>query len=355
MDSSTGSYALLIQKIDEFIRKYYLNKIIRGGIFLAASFFAAYLLVTVAEYYGNFDSTVRLALFYSFLLLNTLVFTFYIAIPLFSYFNLGKHISHEQASNIIGDHFKPVKDKLLNTLQLKKLADETPEHRLLIEASINQKISELRPLPFTKAVHLDENKRYIKYALVPLSVIVLIFFTAPSIFSESTERLLKYNTRFVKKAPFNFVVLNDDLSVVQGNDFELKVKLEGDEIPQDLYIEDGVNSYKLEKESVVRFSYTFKNIQKDKKIRLTSGEFASSVYALTVKKKPSLIRFDVYLNYPAYLKKQDEVVANSGDLTIPAGTVIKWDFKTENTEKLQLNFNNKQSLVSQSKAGSFRF
>jgi len=355
MISSSGNYALLIQKIDEFIRKYYLNKIIRGSIFLTASFFAAYLLVTVAEYYGNFDSTIRLVLFYSFLLFNILILTFYIVIPLFSYFNLGKHINHEQASNIIGDHFKPVKDKLLNTLQLKKLADETPDHRLLIEASIDQKISELRPIPFTKAVHLDENRKYIKYALIPLSVIVLIFFTAPSIFSESTERLLKYNTRFVKKAPFNFVVLNDDLSVVQGDDFELKVKLEGDQIPQDLYLEDGVNTYKLEKESVVRFSYTFKNLQNNKKIRLTSGEFVSNAYEVTVKKKPSLIKFDVSLDYPAYLNKKDEVVANSGDLTIPAGTIIKWDIKADNTSKLQLNFNNKQSLASQSAAGTFRF
>ena len=355
MNTAQGNYALLIEKIDEFIRKYYLNKVVRGFIYLAASFFAAYLVVTVAEYYGNFDPSVRVFLFYSFLLLNLCILAFYIVIPLVAYFKLGNRISYEQASAIIGDHFKPVKDKLLNTLQLKKLADGNPEHRSLIEASIDQKISELRPVPFTKAVHINENRKYLKYALVPLSIIILIFFTAPSIFSESTERLLKYNTRFVKKAPFSFVILNDDLSAVQGSDFELKVKLTGDQIPQDLYLEDGVNTFKLEKESIIRFNYTFKNLQGNKTIRLTSGEFSSKEYKLTVKQKPSLLKFTVDLDYPAYLNRKDERVSNSGDLTVPAGTRIKWSLQAEHTDEVELGFNKQVKLLKPSAANEFTF
>ena len=355
MSTASGNYALLIEKIDEFIRKYYLNKVVRGCIYLAASFFAAYLLVTVAEYYGNFDPPVRVVIFYSFLLLNLFILAFYLVIPLISYTKLGKRISHEQASAIIGNHFKPVKDKLLNTLQLKKLADESPVQQSLIEASIDQKISELRPVPFSNAVHISENRKYLKYALIPLSVIVLIFFTAPSIFSESTERLLKYNTRFVKKAPFSFVILNDKLNAVQGSDFELKVKLTGDQIPQDLYLEDGVNTFKLEKESIIRFHYTFKNLQSNKTIRLTSGEFSSKEYELKVQKKPSLLKFTVDLDYPAYLNKKDEQVSNSGDLTVPAGTNMKWKFEAENTDQLELNFNKQGQLLSPSGNNEFRF
>lgn len=355
MNTSNGNYALLIKKIDEFIRKYYFNKIIRGSIYLAASFFAAYLIVNVAEYYGNFDPATRTILFYGFLLLNFLILGFYIIVPLLSFFKLGKRINYEQASIIIGEHFKPLKDKLLNTLQLKKLADESPAQRLLIEASINQKISELRPVPFTKAVHSEENRRYLKYALAPLAVIILIFFTAPSIFSESTARLLKHNTRFIKKAPFNFVILNDELSAVQGNDFELRVKLTGDQIPQDLYLEDGVNTFKLEKESISRFNYTFKNLQKGKNIRLTTGEFNSQTYHLKVKQKPSLLKFDVHLNYPAYLHKKNEVLSNSGDLTLPAGTVIKWNFKAENADNLRLTLNNQKRNINPSAKDVFSF
>ena len=136
------NYTFLINKLDEFVRKYYINKVLRGSLYLLSTFFAAYLVVTFAEYWGNFNPLVRAFLFYGFLLINLFILAYYIINPLLSYFKLGKIISYERASLIIGDHFYPVKDKLLNTLQLKKLAYEDPLHRNLIEASINQRIVE---------------------------------------------------------------------------------------------------------------------------------------------------------------------------------------------------------------------
>ncbi len=52
-----------------------------------------------------------------------------------------------------------VKDKLLNTLQLKKQADNQPDQFALIHASINQKITELKPVPFAAAVMISENRK----------------------------------------------------------------------------------------------------------------------------------------------------------------------------------------------------
>ena len=132
MGSILGNYALLIEKIDEFIRKYYLNKIIRGSIYLAASLFGSYVLVTMAEYYGNFSPVIRTVLFYGFIGLNLTILTRWIILPSMAYMRLGKTIDHEQASAIIGDHFGDVKDKLINTLQLKKLAESSSAHLALI-------------------------------------------------------------------------------------------------------------------------------------------------------------------------------------------------------------------------------
>ncbi len=355
ISSSAGNYAYLIKKIDEFIRKYYLNKVVRGIIYMAAAFGIAYIIVTLAEYYGNFSPTIRTSLFYAFISGNLFIITNYIVLPLLAYLKLGKTISHEQASAIIGNHFNPIKDKLLNTLQLKKLADENLDQRLLIDASINQKIAELRPVPFTSAIHISDNKRYIKYALVPLALILLIFFTAPSIFSESTERLLNHNKQFVKKAPFEFVLLNKSLNTVQGEDYTLEVKLKGNEIPAELYLEDGVNTFKLEKESIIRFHYTFKNLQQSKNIRLKGGEFSSATYLLEVKRKPALLSFDVFLEYPAYLKKKNETISNSGDLTVPEGTRATWKFRTQNASRIDIKLNNKLVQIKPTDNDRFNF
>ncbi|MXV14713.1 DUF4175 family protein [Hufsiella ginkgonis] len=349
------NYDRLIGKIDEFIRKYYLNKIVRGSIYLAASLFASYILVTLAEYYGNFSPLVRTLLFYSFIGLNIFILARWIVIPGLSYFRLGKSLSYDQASAIIGTNFSNVQDKLLNTLQLKKLAGENPSRSSLIEAGIDQKIAELSPVPFASAVKLKENRRYIKYAAVPFLVILVIAFTAPSIFSESTERLLAYNKKFVKKAPFSFVILNDKLSAVQGEDFVLEVKLTGNEIPRDIYVEDGPNTFRLDKESIVKFSYTFKNVQQTKNIRLHAGEFSSDDYTLNVKKRPSLMNADVYLEYPAYLGKQNETVSNAGDLIVPAGTRINWTFKTQNTSSIRLGISDRIVNLQPSGNNGFKF
>lgn len=337
MRPSTNSYSYLIHKIDEFIRKYYLNKTVKGFLYLAASFFASYILVTTAEYFGNFSPAIRTILFYGFLLLNSLILIRWIFIPLVKFCRLGKVISHEQAAEIIGRHFAPVKDKLLNTLQLKKLADQDQAQKDLIEASIEQKIAEIRPVPFTSAIKIKENRKYLKFVLPPLAILIFIGATAPSILSESTERLLQHDRKFIKKAPFAFVILNDDLSALQGEDFELKVKMTGNEIPQDVYIEDGVNTFRLEKENIISFHYNFKNIQDSKEIRLVAGEFSSEPYLITVKKKPALLNFDAYLKYPAYLRKQNQEITNSGDLTVPEGTQINWKFRTGNATSLTVS------------------
>ncbi len=355
MNKSEDNYAYLINKIDGFIRKYYLNKVVKGFIFLASSFLAAFLIISFAEYLGHFDPAVRSILFYTFIAGNIFVLASYIIYPILAYFKLGNTISHEQASVIIGRHFTPVKDKLLNILQLKKLSELQPNQYTLIDASINQKINELKPVPFTAAIHIKENRKYLKYILAPLAIIIFVFFSAPSILSESTERLINHNKRFVKKAPFNFEILNEQLSVVQGSDFTLLVKLTGNEIPAEIYLEDGLNTFKLDKENVIRFKYTFKNLQKSKRIVLKASEFRSEDYVLEVKAKPSLLDFYVLIEYPAYLNKPNERLENIGDLTVPEGSRINWKFRAQNTEKIDMIIEKRSFQIKESDKHLFSF
>jgi len=56
--------------------------------------------------------------------------------PLLSWLKLSHSLTHDEAAEIIGKHFHDVNDKLLNTLQLKKLAAGDEKHRALIEASM---------------------------------------------------------------------------------------------------------------------------------------------------------------------------------------------------------------------------
>jgi len=339
------NYTLLIDKINTFIKKYYLNKILRGLLFLGAGLFSAYVVFTLSEYFGNFNTTFRTVLFYAFILLNLSLIGFLIAPPLMAYLKLGKSLTHDQAAQIIGDHFGDIKDKLLNTLQLKKLGDEELQNSELIRASIDQKIVALKPVRFPSAINIRENRRYIKWVLFPLGVIIVLGFAAPSILTESTKRLIRHNEYFKPVAPFDFVVQNKALSVVQGDDLNLEVKLTGNGLPADVYVETANNTFKLDKENISKFHYLFTNIQQNTSFKLVGNGFESEPYEIKVNLRPSLLHFDVELNYPAYLHKKNETLPNAGDLTIPAGTTVSWKFHTQNATGLLFFMNSVQSQV----------
>ncbi|WP_295672636.1 DUF4175 family protein [uncultured Mucilaginibacter sp.] len=332
--NTAGNYELLIEKINLFIRKYYFNQFLRGLIFLGAGLFSAYVVITVSEYFGNFNILFRTVLFYFFIFLNIGFICWLILPSLLAWLKLGKTLTHDQAAEIIGKHFGDVNDKLLNTLQLKKLSEADPQHRALIEAGIDQKIETLKPVSFPAAINIKENAKYLKWVIFPAAIICIIALAAPSVLTESTKRLIRHNEYFVPVAPFNFIVQNKTLSVVQGDDLKLDLKLQGDKLPADVYVETAHNTFKLDKENISKFHYLFTNIQKNTSFKLTANGFTSMPYEIKVNLRPALLHFDVDLDYPAYLHKKNETIPNAGDLTVPAGTVVKWNFHTQNATSM---------------------
>ncbi len=354
----SGNYQSLIQKLDEFIRKYYKNQVLRGLIYSTGLVLLFFISVTALEYFAHFNTVIRTTLFYLFIATTLFVLVKYIAIPLSKLYKFGKVISYTDASAIIGLHFSNVKDKLLNVLQLQSLQnDQQPSsgNYSLLEASIEQKTKELKPVPFSSAVDFSENKKYLKYALIPVLLITVILFSAPSIITDGTKRLVKHGEYFEKEAPFQFVITNKDLKTVAQQDFELSVKLTGDEIPDNAFIEIDGNEFKLEKENIVNFKYLFKNVQKNTSFQLSADGFKSKEYELVALPNPILLNFDIALSYPKYLNKKDEVLKNTGDLVIPAGTKVSWNFNTQNTRLLRLNFNDTSFAGSPSTENAFNY
>lgn len=331
MDSN---YELLISKINEFTRKFYLNKLLRGFLYTLILLLSLYLLLFVLIYELRPAPFIKTIIFFSYLLVLLLSVITGILKPALAYFRLSKRLSLEESALLIGKHFQHINDKLLNTIQLKNLADLSPAHNQLILAGIAQKINELKPIPFTRAVNLGENKKYIKYLAVPLVLIIGIALVAPIILREGTKSFVAYDKEIIPAAPFNFIVGNKELTVSEGDDLLLELKLEGNQLPQDVYIEQGQNTFKLEKESISKFHYLFKNNQKKEIFHFSGGGYDSKTYRITVKPRPAILNIQAALAYPSYLKKKDEMIANAGDLLVPEGTVLTWTVQTENTAQL---------------------
>lgn len=331
------NYRLLVEKLDQFIRKYYVNQLIRGALYSVGLILVLFLTMSLLEYNFYFNTTVRKMLVYSFIGISGLALVRWVFTPMLHYFQLGKLISHEKAASIIGSHFTDVKDKLLNILQLRQQSD-TAANKDLILASINQKSEQIKPVPFKAAINLSQNRKYLRYALPPLLLLLVLLFAAPSIIRDSTFRLLNSGKEFFRPAPFRFVIEEKKLSVVQFGDFPLQVKIEGEQLPNEVFIEVDKVQYRLTKEAPNLFSYQFNNVQKDMEFNLSAGPVDSKDYTLEVLKKPNIVGFDIKLDYPAYIGRKDEEIASVGDLVVPAGTRIDWIFNAENTDNIRVQF-----------------
>lgn len=345
---------ILINKLDEFIRKYYKNQLVKGALYSTALLVSTYLLVVLLEYLGEFNTAIRSILFYAFLATSIFVLVKYVFVPLSKLNRYGKIISYEEAASIIGTHFANVQDKLLNVLQLqsdKKLSGSDD----LLMASIQQKVNELKPIPFTSAINISENRKYLKYVLPPLFLTIAIAIIWPNIITKSTTRLVHHQTYFESEAPFQFNIENNQLKAVQQQDFVLKLKLTGNEIPNEVFINIDGNEFKLEKENNISFNYTFKNVQTNTAFVLTAAGYNSKSYELEVLPKPSLMQFNVHLKYPAYLNRKDENITNSGDLQVPQGTRIDWEFNTKNTDNLVLGFSDTTLNAGRNSENKFSF
>ncbi|HNS17105.1 MAG TPA: hypothetical protein PKH94_01840 [Bacteroidales bacterium] len=343
--NNNGNYGVLIRKLDQFIRKYYKNRIVKGLIYSVALVALFYLVVSLLEFIGHFGTQMRTVLFYGLLAAILIILVRFVAIPVFQLFKIGKIITREQAAGIIGKHFPEVRDKLLNTLQLGRI--EEPSSRELIEASISQKIRHLTPIPFHSAIQLRDNRKYLKYALVPLSILLFIFIAAPGVIREPTHRIVNHNVYFERELPFSVWIENKELKALRNEDFKLIVGVSGEQIPEAFYLEMEGQNLKLSRESNGRYSYLFRNIQRNVAFYLTADKYRSDRKEILVIPSPVIGRFEIKMNPPVYTGKKEEVLENTGDLIVPEGTRLIWKFFTTDTDSVLFSVDDRREVLGQ--------
>lgn len=340
------------KKLHQFTRKYYTNELIKGTIlFLSLGFL--YLFFTLfLEYFLWLKPTARTILFWLFIVVEVFLLIKFITIPIFKLIGFRKGISSEASSKIIGDHFPEVKDKLLNVLQLKENAQSSD----LILASINQKSAELAPIPFVKAVDFKENKKYLKYAIIPVLIYVISLFTVSNgSLTESLQRVVNHRTAYNPPAPFLFSLINQNLKVIQGKPITIGIKTVGEVIPNEAKIIFNNQQYYLQNKGNASFSYTFSDVQESINFYVEANGIQSQEYQIDVIGTPTINNISLDLKYPKYLGRRNETIQNSGNLTVPEGTNITWKVQTSQTDSLAFINNQKRENFTIIADGNFEY
>ncbi|RSK41541.1 DUF4175 family protein [Mangrovimonas spongiae] len=319
-------------KLEQFIKRFYYNELLKGAILFFTIGFLYFLFTLFIEYVLWLNPTARTILFWVFVGVELALFFKFILLPIAKLLKLQKGIGAIEASNIIGKHFPEVNDKLLNVLQLKQ---STQQSELLL-ASIEQKSEALTPIPFKLAIDFRKNRKYLKYAAIPVVILLISYFSGKiNWFNDSYKRVVNYKTAYEPPAPFQFFVINESLNVIEGNDYTLRVKTAGEVIPENVQISfNNDESYFLNNKTQGNFEFTISKPLNDVSFSFHSGNVYSKAYTLHVIKAPVITDFEMMLDYPSYIGKPNESIKSTGNATIPSGTKITWKLNTQATEEV---------------------
>jgi len=331
-----SNYRQLIEQLDSFIRKYYANQLLRGGLIFLSCLLAYVLLITVGEYYFYFRAWLKITILVVLAVAGLFALVFWICMPFLKMQRLGKIISRERAAQIIGVHFPQVSDKLLNILQLHDASASDPKSSELIYAAIEQKAQSIAVIPLLKAVDLGKNKRYLRFLLPPAVILLFIIIAAPNMFKEASSRLLQPEKNFTPPAPFQFIVENKNLRTPRYEPFTLQIATTGKQLPQQVFVI--VNDEKIEMQPFGKnkFSYTFQHVSNDLDFSLNAAGYSSKKYRLSVIRKPRIEELQVKIEYPAYTGQASETISGLSDLSLPQGTILKWEIKAKHTDEILL-------------------
>ena len=326
------------EELNVFIEKFYKNQLLKGLLLFLVVFLSSLYIVSFAEFYGRFNSIVRFLFLSLFLFFNVFVAFNYCLSPLVNYIRQSKRLSPEKASRMIGLLFPDISDQLTNLIQLdRKLSGKEKEKVELLRASVEQKAERIGIIKFSQGISYSENKKYLKFVLPAVFLFFIFMAFLPEVFTQGSFRVLNFSKEFKINAPYHFELKTTDLVMSEGEDLHLEVQLVGKDFPNKLYINSSQGVFLMNKLRANTFDYVLRK-PKDKEIFFFSTtKFNSSSYSISVLGKSILGKWDALITYPSYLNRKKELIKNSGDFSVPEGSIVEWSGKVKNVSELQIS------------------
>lgn len=336
-------------KLESFKKRYYTRQLFVGIFAFLIINAITFLSFSSLENQFWLGITGRAILFFTFLSILLVTSYYFLIKPILSLSSLNKGLSDEEAAHEIAHHFPEIDDKLLNTLQLGKLAKDD-----LLTAAIAKKTSELQPFSFNQAVDFKQVKKYGLMALLIAFAFTIVSFINPSIVTESPSRIVYFKKEYTPEAPFQFQLNTDELTAFRGEDFNFSVSVEGNQIPESakIFIKGEKNPRKVSIADA-QFNISFPKIQTNKEIQIEAAGFRSPTYQIEVKNRPDLVSLLIQIAEPRHTGGQRRTIENTGNFTIPEGSSVLWQIKTIATDSAKFTLNEEKKPIKRTDERNF--
>ena len=320
-----SKFSVIESKLDDFVRKFYSNRIVVGVLLLllvaAISLFSVFMI----ESFAFMSPFVKTILFYFLLFVFAAIFVFFIGVPLCKLLKIVPYISYEEAAGIISEYFSDSNDMILNVIQLNR-----GESNDFLVAAINQKIDKISPWNFTHAINFHKTLKflYVSGGILMFLLLRSYFFRAKM--SSGATRFMNYSVYYQPDNPYSVRVLNDSLTCASGDDFTVLLEVNGPSSPQDVFLNTSVFKARMNVDSANHYSYTFRNLTADVDFSFGYLGYQTDDFKVSVFQKPQVLGVTVSVTPPAYTNIKSDEFENTGDFTVPFGSQISWKFDVSN-------------------------
>lgn len=337
------SYKQFVEKLNAYSRKFYFYQLIRGLLLFLVLFICYYILISFLEYINYFNPGFKLVIIIFTVFFTLLVFYYFVLLPLIKLFGIGKRVTYTDISVRLSLAFPDISDKLINIVELHNESNLNYSSDL-VEASIEQKISELRIYQFSDSIRFKDLRKITLLFLGVFFVVVATFIEFPDFYRQTSVRLIHYTQKFDKPAPYFFKLENPKLEFISGESVELKLHCIGKNLPDMMYVNIGGNNFLMNRKGDFYY-YTIDNLNSSISIFFTDKVYISDFYNISVINKPFISSFELVIQPPAYTNLPIEKLQSIGDVKIVSGSTLKWLFRTSDTDSLYLSFSDSSKVI----------
>lgn len=328
-------FNIVVNKLNAFRKKYLFHKIVKGLLVVLLLSVLIFLFLNILEYKLFMSSGWRKILFLTATLFLTFISIVYVLVPILELIGIVRNLSKKKVTGIIQCYIPEIRDKLLNVIELNDLS-ENDYSAEIINAAISQKIADLKIIDFSGYLSLKNVRNLFLYLVISFIIIMSIFVIDKSLIMEPGKRIIHYNQKFSKPAPFIYEILNERLEVRKGEDFKIRVACKGDDLPSLLYVNIGGSNYLMNNIKRDFFEFEMNSVINDIKFNFTDLKYVSENYLIKIIPVALVNQFSVEVISPPHTGIGNFYVENVGDIRVAEGSDVRWNFKCFDTDSLRI-------------------
>ena len=313
------------EKIEAVSKRQSLKQLLNGTIIFLTSVFFTNLFLSIIEIAGVNSSIGRKILFFSGLIIISIVLIHQVILKILEYFGIFSKGDYKLIADKIGNHFSEIKDELVNVLQL---SEENKNYFSieLIAASIESTRKKIQKYNFLEIVDFNSTKKLGIIATIFIVINLALFMIIPQL-SWASFRIINYDREFSVAPTIMFEISPGDSVVTKGDGLKIKINIYGESVNELKIFSKNKEQAKYSVRKLFRksnglFEMGYEKVQNSFDYFIVTNGVKSKEYQIRVIDRPKIQTLRVKIISPAYSRLSISEQIDNGNITALVGSNV---------------------------------